>query len=380
MVNENRAEQLQFLRFLSFFMIFLWHAEAWAFSWFPHANGSAEAVSFFFILSGLATGYSSFSKEIDISWQKIISHIIKKLKKLYPLYFVTTIFTISYSGLAMYIANHDIVNIKAALVQLFKNLFLIQSWFQQNYFSYNGVGWFLSSIMYCYFLNVPLLACGTRIRHKKNNLFIFISIFILICGATVLYCWLLRDTNMEFWEYIFPVARSGEYVLGIVSGYIVRLLSVKIPDIPKIRRAFTFVEIASLFVWIFAMYLPFDEWKFRIIHWLFPNLFLLYAFALGKGYISRIFSMKYFRGLGNISFECFLIHQIVIFEYQVNSGINAKISGWGNIFSICFCLAITILFSYMAKNFELPVCSDIKKKLLDVTFNRKVNLKVFKYK
>lgn len=148
----------------------------WTEKWFPHGNGAANAVSFFFILSGLVTGYSSFDKHISFSYSKTMEYVSKKLKKVYPLYFITTILAISYSDLAICIANHAFSDMKMWLIQLIKNLLLIQSWFQTGYFSYNGVGWFLSSIMFLYLLKVPITACASKIKENRNNILIFCGI------------------------------------------------------------------------------------------------------------------------------------------------------------------------------------------------------------
>lgn len=340
----KRQDQLQFLRFLAFFLIFLWHANYWVPDWFPLINGAVNGVSFFFILSGLVTGYSSFNKAFSIKNSK--TYMLKKIQKIYPLYFFTTIFAISYSGLAYVVANYDYFEVKMEIIQLLKNLCLIQAWFTDGYFSYNGVGWFLSVMVFLWLFTVPLLLCAKKIQQSKYNLIIFSIIISLVVAITTLYCYVFRNWDTQYWEYIFPPACIGEYVSGICLGYIVCLLKEKIPNSSVIKIIFTFAEIVSLGFWIYAMYLPVSTWSFRIIHWLFPNFLLLIIFALGKGYISDLFSTAPLRGLGDISFECFLIHQIVIINYARNSGI-VEAGTLGNVFSILFCLIITISLARM---------------------------------
>lgn len=346
--SVNRADQLQFLRFCAFFLIFSWHADKYVPYWFPHGNGAANAVAFFFILSGVVTGYSTYNKEVVFSVGVTKQHFWRKIKKVYPLYFVTTIFTVIYSGLPEYVANYDYEKAMATFLRLIRHLLLLQSWFPMGYYAFNGVGWFLSSIMFLYLLNVPLSACMTGIRKKKNWRLILGVIFCTTVGLIVLYCYALRGTNVEFTEYIFPPSRLGEYICGLCVGYIVRSVIEKVPSGTVYKIIFSCAEIAAIIVWITAIYRPMALWQEGIVHWLFPNLLLLVIFTFGKGVISDLFKVKFLRHLGDISFECFLIHQIVIYEYVINAGVGDS-SKPGKLISLVFCLIMTLLLAEGAK-------------------------------
>lgn len=347
--HVNRAEQLQFLRFCAFGLIFLWHANTYAFSFFPKGNGAANGVCFFILLGGFVSGYSSYNKDIHCSGKEVLRYMRKKLEKLYPLYFATTIFTISYSGMPSLVAFHSFSNVGSSLKQLLRNLLLIQSWFPSNYFSFNGVGWFLSTIMFLYLLNIPLRASATKIKKLKNANVYFSAIFFISFILIIIYCYLLRDTNLEYTEYVLPVSRIGEYICGMALGYLIFNINNKLECRTYIRILFSVLEIASLSLWIYEMYVPHEAWQFRIVHWLIPNCFLLIIFGFGKGIISSIFQKRLLKYLGDISFECFLLHQIVIHEYKINSELGA-VSKLGNAFSILFCLCITILIASLITN------------------------------
>lgn len=342
--NVNRAEQLQFLRFCAFGLIFLWHANAYAFSFFPGGNGAANGVVFFILLSGFVSGYSSYNKDILCSGKEVLKYMINKLKKLYPLYFITTIFTISYSGIPSLVASHSFFDVVPIMKQLLKNLLLIQSWFPTNYFSFNGVGWFLSTIMFLYLLNIPLRASATKIKKSKKANVYFSAIFFISFILIIIYCYLLRNTNMEYTEYVLPASRIGEYICGMALGYLIFNINAKLECRTYIRILFSVLEIASLSFWIYEMYVHHEAWQFRIVHWLIPNCFLIIIFGFGKGIISSIFQKRLLKYLGDISFECFLLHQIIIRAYSINSGLGA-VSKLGNLFSILFCLSITVLIA-----------------------------------
>ena len=331
---------------MAFGLVFLWHADVWVPSWFPHGKGAASAVVFFFILSGVVTGYSSYDKAVHYSFVAVIQYVWKKILKLYPLYFITTILAISYSGLPVYIANHDFAGMKNMFRLLMIHLFLLQSWFPQGPITFNGVAWFLSSIMFLYILTVPLTACVTKIKNSISCWYIILGIVsVTAIGFTILYCYMMRESdNMAFWTYVFPPSRIGEYVCGICLGYIVHNLSDKIPSMRLYKIFFSLAEIIVLFIWIYALYIPAEDWYLYIVPWLIPDVLLLGIFALGKGIISDLFRISFFKRMGDISFECFLLHQIVIYQYLTNSSVG-KISRLGNWFSLIYCLVVTILLS-----------------------------------
>lgn len=70
------------------------------------------------------------------------------------------------------------------------------------------------------------------------------------------------------------------------------------------------------------------------------------------GYISKIFCHHFLLRLGDISFECFLLHQLVLKIYASVTGVGA-ISKLGNLFSASFCLFVTIIFAMMLSDKSL---------------------------
>lgn len=117
-------------------------------------------------------------------------------------------------------------------------------------------------------------------------------------------------------------------------------------EIKKVNKnetiLFSTMEIAALSLCIICLCVPIENWAYRIVHWLLPNSILLIVFSFGKGILSRAFKQKVFSYMGDISFECFLIHDILIHQYVVNSGMNG-----GDIlcrlFSVSYCLGGTVM-------------------------------------
>lgn len=346
MKTHSRADQLQFIRFLAFMLILIFHSSPYTKMWPGYAGkyGSANAVVFFIVLSGAVSGYSSYNKDVHFSVWESLKYVWKKLVKVYPLYFITTVFAMAESGIPELFATWSKSELKPLLIQFIKHLFLIQSWYNtEQYFSFNGVGWFLSTIMFLYLLNIPLRAIATKIKKCSKATYIFIGIFIVSYTSLSLYCYATRDTFKEFTQYIFPVSRIFEYICGMSLGYCIFPLVEKIRENQKNKIIFSMLEIISLFIWFWNMYLPMQDWQFQILHWVLPNALLIGIYLLGKGLISDLFRLDLLRYLGDISFECYLIHQVIIFQYMRNSGISNTSTILGNLFSFAFCFGVTIV-------------------------------------
>jgi len=345
-VDTGRQEQLQFLRFLAFLNIFLYHGESWLFFPYPISASAWAAVSFFFMLSGLVMGLAYHGREIRLGIRPMGTFLWKRLKKLYPLYFAMTIFMILYSGLPGAVAVHGIAAEKAELTQVMRNFLLLQSWFKEGYYSYNGVGWFLSSVMFLYVLTLPAMVVLNRIdKHPKRYV-----IFLILMGGclflSAVFCYLTKDWDMEYWHYIFPPARMGEYFAGMILGVMMRTLKPRLKQGQLLRMVFTVLELGVLFCWVRALSSPGNYWRNHIVSWLIPNMAVLSVFSIGSGWVSTLFRKPLPVRLGNASFECYLIHQIVIVLYNVsNPGLDQTQNG--KVLSLTVCLMASVIFALL---------------------------------
>lgn len=343
----GREEQLQFLRFWAFFNVFVCHAEQWIFFKYPSSHCSTAAVSFFFMLSGMVTAFSFFGKDISLGWREEGKCLWRKIKKIYPLYLFTTIYLFLYTNTEGLTGLFDIRRFPGQLV---RNLLLIQSWFQEGAFSYNGVGWFLSTLISLSVLNLPAMFVLNKVNRRPKG-------WLLLSGAlagtlflTAVYCYLTKNLNMDYWQYIFPPARMGEYLSGMILGVLVYSLKPHLRNESKTRFLFTALEIAVLGYWFFMLSHPGSPWRGRIFTWLLPNLLLLSVFACGKGWISQMFRWKPLVYLGDISFECFLIHNVFLVQYAVLHE-NQVLSLPENAAVFCFCFGMSVLLALLIHKF-----------------------------
>lgn len=163
--RTGREDQLQFLRFWAFFNVFVCHGEQWLFFKYPTSHCSTAAVSFFFMLSGLVTALASFNKDIRLSWREEGKYLWRKVKKIYPLYLFTTLYLFLYTNTESLTALFDVQRFPGQLV---RNLLLVQSWSAEGAFSYNGVGWFLSTLMFLSVFNLPVMFLLNKVNRSQK--------------------------------------------------------------------------------------------------------------------------------------------------------------------------------------------------------------------
>ena len=342
-IVPGRAQQLQFLRFVAFLMIFFWHAQAWLPAWDLRQNTATSMVSFFFVLSGVVKGFSSLEKEQTLTLKSYCRNYLKRLFKVYPLYAVTMLAMVYVSKFPVYLAEENFGALKSMLTQLGKNMLLIQSWFDTQYFSFNGVGWFLSTLMFLFLFTDPAVYVFKTIYSKKRGI-LFLGLLLLgIFVAGVTYNYSVHTLNQQFWAYVFPPARLCEYLGGIIVG----MLAKKASQREKNTALFTILEALVLVLWGAVLFIPLDTFGTRIANWLIPNFLGLFIFAIGGGYFSKIFSAKPLVALGDISFECFLIHQVVLMGYTAAVPV-ASYTALTKLFSLAFCLCGTLVLSFAA--------------------------------
>lgn len=309
--RKPRLEQIQFLRFLAFFCVYVAHAEVWLFFPFPSVNCSTSAVGFFFVLSGFLTGYNSSGKEIRLSCKGYLQNLWKRIKKVYPLYLITMLIPAFTSNVLYQIS---VAQPDGNVVQLVKNLLMIQSWFPEGSMSFNGVGWFISTLMFMNALTLPAVFVFEKASRHRRSWLILPGMIAGILFATAVYCYATKTWDLAYWHYVFPPARLGEYLSGIGLGYWVSMFCTRIKLGKHEKWIFTFLEIGALLFAFRFMYVWGSPWRVHILNWLIPNFILITVFAMGRGWVSCLFRHKWLVRLGDISFECFLVHNLLVVE------------------------------------------------------------------
>lgn len=264
-----------------------------------------------------------------------------KISKVYGLYFITTVFLIFPSRFLFLISSRQFGESVQLCKAIVKNLLLIQSWFPTGWFNFNGVGWYLSTLLFLYLFNVPITILLQKIdsRHDKNRICI-VGIGILF-AATLVYSFFTSRTLTYFRQYIFPPARIGQYVSGILLGFWIQSVKSDIQDSRKTRIIFSAAEVFVLLFWFVCLLLSKESWTQNLVDFFWPNLMLLGVFLVGKGWLSMLFRKKLFVRLGDVSFECFLVHQCIIIVLPVLTGVQAE-GTWEKL----VCILTSLFFTF----------------------------------
>ena len=314
---------------------------------YPTSHCSTAAVSFFFMLSGLVTALVFFNRDVRLSWREEGKYLWRKVKKIYPLYLFTTLYLFLYTNTESLTALFDVQRFPGQLV---RNLLLVQSWSAEGAFSYNGVGWFLSTLMFLSVFSLPVMFLLNKINRRPKGRLLLSGALAGTLSLTAVYCYLTKNLDMDYWQYIFPPARMGEYLGGMLLGMLVCTLKPHLKQGNTARILFTVLEVGALCYWFFMLSRAGSPWRSRIFTWLLPNLVLIGVFACGMGWVSSLFRWKPLVRLGDVSFECFLIHNEFLVQYAVVHG-NETLSQSENAAVFLFCLGMSILLALLIHKF-----------------------------
>lgn len=296
---------LQGLRALGFIFIFLHHTLGYITKASPVDFGG-RGVEIFFVLSGFLIAYHSMDKDILSTWKGSFQFLIKKLKKFYLLH-IFTFLILTFFFLHRYLKSghieygdwyHFILN--AVL-----NITLLQSWYSPAKFSFNGVTWFLSSILFMYFLTPKTV---NFLKHKGYieiiTLFILIFTFKFMLDTSG---YKLFDKLVFFSSYVNPAYRFLDFLIGYL-GYMIFFTSGNKLNISY--RKTTIFQLIVLSMYLESCYIFNKVW--RPTPFILLTVLLIFACALKDGIMDYIGGNKLMVHIGNISLALFIFHRVII--------------------------------------------------------------------
>jgi len=288
-------KSLQSLRFAFALMIFLHHSA------FNLASFGAFPVSFFLILSGFVM-MKGYGNRIDsISYDDFIK---RRVLRIYPTHLLCLIIAIV------------VKFIISAPIEWWKTLpclFLLQAWIPDSsfYFAGNSVSWYLSVILFCYFM-FPIF-----VKVVKKHLWTLWGSFLLIYCVLV---FVLPKSYQHAVLYINPFLRSFDFICGMTLYSLLgktRLVNLTTRIKTYSIRNKTILEVGAIVVPFLFVFVSerFQSVTSYSINWWLPSLLLIMVFSTmdgDGGLITKLLSRSPLVFLGSISFAFYMLHISVL--------------------------------------------------------------------
>lgn len=302
MSDKKRIDALQGLRGYAIILIFISHC---TFSTNSYGNSTTMwlgglGVSLFIMMSGYLLMFQNHDSTHIIPFNTIK----KRIRRFYPLHIATLLVALPF-GITAFIKGSFVKE----LLKLLANVLLLQAWVPSSsfYFSYNAVSWYLSLTLFFVFASVVTAKMINRIPIKAIPIILGSLFSIEVC-----WCLLVRNMSIAHWlVYILPIIRYIDYFTGgILCIFVKSHKNIK----PFYIDLLFGISLFSMF-FLFVLSINNNSEFFSTSVWFIPSLIMLFAIVNGdksSKLIDSVFSNKVITFIGNISFEMFLIHQLVI--------------------------------------------------------------------
>lgn len=361
--QTKSLDALTGLRFVAAFAVFVHHVGsrfgATSISW----PLGAQAVSFFFVLSGFILTYVYHDR---LSASSIKKFYFTRCVRIWPLHFACLFISIALLGLDYWLRNPDFLG------QLLATLFLVQSWIPNDQwaFAINGVSWSISTEMFFYLL-FPLFLIGGAEKFWRK----YLGVLCLTALAVPAMTWISHSSafpNVNFarMAHTNPIFRLPEFCTGMAMGFVYlqrRNLGSRV-----LNRSLawdTFAEFSCLFGifayrWLIGHYHviaqlnravwggPFLGAWFNFTSGCLVFGVTIYVFSRSRGIFARLLGSRGMVFLGELSFAFYMIHQIVIRTVIVYSRYYEGIGVWEvSLCVLCISIGVSIV---LHKLIEIP--------------------------
>ena len=339
-MNKNkRLEGIQILRAIAFLEIFLGHC---GIDFFAASFG----VAIFTILSGfcMAINYLPKADTLSLSPVANVKFGISKVKKLYILHLI--MLAIIYVIVGMPTSG-------SAMERMAADILLLKCWrpHSEDYYSYNGVAWYLSMYMFVCMLAPYVLRLVAKMKQKRQIFGWAALTYALMLGVGYYVSAVsipIGDSFAKWLTYICPLYRVLDFSLGVMLGWLFLHRDTK-KEKENIKSFLLEILAAAAFIFMEWAYLPVKENYTGIgytAYFTVTALLLIWVFAVEGSVITKTLNNKVLLWIGNISSVTFLIHQVVIRWVKMNLD-KAAMGFWYLPFVIISCFVITIAGTYL---------------------------------
>ena len=270
---------------------------------------SGVATGFFFVFSGFCLAYfrGLQSETEHLSVLDIARYIGRKLAMFYPIHLVSF-------GLAAYLTFSQNLPHATCVKRLYEavpNLLLLHAWFNDLRFTYNGVSWFMSALLFCYMMAIPSLVLVKRNSRPLRLMFAIAGLLALRYGMERFVVTFPGGPLVN--QHVFPLCRYVEFLTAMFVGAGARLIRDKLDELPRepVWRCIAFNSLDVLSVAVFALLMQGYSFGYRTLY-LGATLLIAFCFSFDRGVLSWLMGLKAFRWFASIQLEFFMFHQLCI--------------------------------------------------------------------
>lgn len=281
-------------------------------------------------------------------------YLINKLSKFYIFHICFLILQIPLSY------SYFLKEGKEAIFSFIINIFLLQSWFPNKkiWLGFNGVSWYLSTLIFLIAITPLLYLFSNYIKNKKKAIRLYISLVVLNTFIIFILSYFIK-INVQYWLYAFPPVRFLDYSIGFYIGKIFKDKKDRILILNKVWYSINEI-FALLFIIISLILSKYINESFRRVVFHLPfALYTIYIFAQNKGIISKLLSCDKIVQMGNKTFYYFIAHVVYLrYLYNVLELLPIQMEVWNTYLGwipVLFCLVTLIftepVFTSFLKNF-----------------------------
>lgn len=311
--SKKYFENLDALRFLAFFSVFLSHI---FFTKSPIITKSPIFIKidhffelgflgldFFFVLSSFLITWTIFEEYNNTLKFSLKNFLVRRSLRIWPLYFII----VSLGFLAIYISNISTNQQTSSLPNFFYFLFFILNYYiiehGQEFLFFLVFLWSIAVEEQFYFLWAFLLKFG-----KKYILFLFCSFIV----ASLIFRWYYLNSSSQL--YFSTISALSNFSIGGLVAYLV-FYKKNIVDVTNISKKLTvFVYLLLIMSLIFfdnIFNIPF----FVVIQKLWFSIifgFIIIEQSFSKNSFIKVGKIPFLNKLGKLSYGLYCFHGVVI--------------------------------------------------------------------
>jgi peptidoglycan/LPS O-acetylase OafA/YrhL len=355
--QNSKLLGLEVIRFISAFSVLVWHYQHFFYIKNKPTNFVKEYQPLYHFLSpfynygylGVSvfwciSGFIFFWKYRETISSKTITYkkfFVLRFSRLYPLHFVTLMLVVFLQAVYEYKTEYFFVYQNNDIAHFIYQIFLASNWGFENGASFNGPIWSISVevLVYCFFFLV---------LQKISKSF-------LVNGAVLLICLSAKYFNVT--NVIFNCL-AFFYVGGFSA------ISFKYIQNTKYAKQISYIFLFFLVTYPLFVYIA-DIYQHKYFRTFFLMSYLpVVLFISAQRFRVEPFIQKTIEAAGNVTYSSYLIH----FPLQLAITIcfmfaEKEIPYYSEVFFAGFIFITFFASHYIYKLFELPVQSQIRKKL-----------------